>query len=136
MFLENLFGKLQEHEMELMRQSICVFSHTKKNKKENKIKITKRGKNVINIAQFFITLHCGIQNLIYFISGRSLHVHALQNSCLTSGYESIDFSLYTYFQNPIAWFIGLNVLCLMFQETTISFAFTLSKTTMSFALWF
>ena len=65
------------------------------------------------------SLHCIVmyKTCIYFILGWSLHVHAFQNSCFTSRNESIDFSFYTNFQNPIQWFIGLNVLCSFFHRT-------------------
>jgi len=120
-------------------QSICVF-HTQ-------IKITKRGKNIMNIAQFFITLHYYVQILHLLHFRVKFACPCIPKLCFTSGCESIDFSLYTNFQNPIAWFIGLNVLCffhrtqrpvlyaskdynvfcLMFSKTTMSSVFYIFK---------
>jgi len=110
------------------------FIHKLRSPKEERMSWT--------LHNFSLYLIVAQKTCIYFILGRCLHLHAFRNSCFTSGYESIDFSLYTNFQNPIAWFIGLNILCFMFQKTTMSSAlcfqrvkclqsFTLSKTTMS-----
>ena len=88
------------------------------------------------------SLHCIVayKTCIHFILGQSLHVHAFQNSCFTSGYESIDFSLNTNFQNPIPWFKGLSILCsfhrtqrplLYVSKDYNVFFFTFPRTSMS-----
>ena len=99
---------------------------------KKKIKITKRGKNVMSIAQFswFKTFCIARYKVhIYCISRRRLHAFAFQNSCFTLGYKCIDFSLCTNFQNPMSSifmfsqdltsspliFIGPNVLYLYFS---------------------
>jgi len=130
----------------LERDGQSVFFTQKQKKKKRKIKITKRGKNVMNIAQFFIALHCCIQNL------HLLHFRAkFACPCIPKLMSPIRLWVHRFFiiyqlpksncmihrtQRPLFFFIRLNVLCFMFQKTTVSFAFTLSKTTMSFALWF
>jgi len=49
--------RMRLHELSRLSETVNHFFHTKKRgeEKENNIKITKREKNVMNIAPFFIT---------------------------------------------------------------------------------
>jgi len=145
--------RLHELSCPLEKDIQSVFFHTKKRGRKKKTKLRSPKEERMSWALHNFSLHCIVayKTGIYFILGWSLHVHAFQNPCFTSGYDSIDFSLYTNCQNPIAWFIGLNVLCffhktqrpllydskdydvfshLCFQRLQCLPSFTLSKTTM------
>ena len=98
------WGRMSYHVFQKETVNLCFLTHKKK------IKIAKREKNVMSIAQFswFKTFCIARYKVhIYCILRRRLHASAFQNSCFTSGYKCIDFSLYTNFQNPMSYLLSL-----------------------------
>jgi len=75
------------------RQSICVFHKIEKKKKNQ---ITKIGKNVMNIVQFSIALHCCIQ--ILHLEACVTLVVTLRNESLVRHNTKFNFSPFFFLQ--------------------------------------
>jgi len=95
------------------------------------------------LHNFFIALHCCVQNLhlLHFrakfacpcIPKPMFHIRVHRFLIIYQLPKSNCMIHRT--QRPLFFFIALNILCFMVQKTIVSFAFTLSKATMSSALW-
>jgi len=87
------------------RDGQSVFSTKKKEakKKSNKNQITKIGKNVMNIAQFSIALHCCVQSLHLLHFKMEVACICIPKIVFILSYKCIDCSLYTNFPNLMSY---------------------------------